>query len=597
MTRPRSEIDDRYLWDPTAVYETPDDFDRELETARELVRRVRDALDAPPDDAERVSTTLERFERLGAARTRLVLYAEMGRTMDLTDDDARERRDRVRALEGDVEAVATSLRRWVREHDRRFETLRAESGAHSPFDRLLENAAGAPAADPALTDLLADFGDVLDATDRILVAICDEDFEPPTVEGPDGDPVEVAWYGRSRLLKHPDRAYRRRVYETFHDALAERRGAIATAWIEKLRSRARLAEARGYDSIRELSLGKPSYPETGIHLELPTAVHDALCEHVSASLDPYHRLQRIRRDRLGLDELRPWDRLVPLADAPAPEIAYEDAWDHLLAAVEPLGADYRDRLATLRAERRVDAFPAENAREVTYCLSASDRGAFVSASYDGTVRTAFHLAHELGHAMETELRGDVRRPLYETTPRPAEEVPSVVHELLLADHLLDGGDDALRAHVRDRLLTMLGGNLFGAARSARFVRTACRAVEAGESLSADRLDAINEDLLAAFQPHVAGEERWAASWLARAHVRDPYHHYQYALGAVGAVAATDALADGALPVDDYRSFLEFGGTEPSLAQFEHLGIDPTSPAPYRRAADRFDAVLEEIESD
>lgn len=577
------------------MYQTPADFDREFAAARDLLASVRDALDARPDDAASVVTLLERFERLVAARTRLELYAEMGRTMDLTDDDARERRDRVRTFEGDVEAATTALRRYVHEHADRIETLRADCDALVPYGRFLENAASAPGGDPELTALLAGFGDVLDATDRILVAIGDEDFEPATVEGPDGDPVDVRWYGRIQLLKHPDRAFRRRVYEAFHDALAARGNAIATTWIEKLRTRARLAEARGFDSIREMALRKPSYPETGINLELPTAVHDALCESVRDCLEPYHRLQSVRRDHLGVDALRPWDRLVAPTDAPEPEVDYDDACAHLLAAVEPLGDDYSDRLEALLAERRVDVYSAENKREVGYCLSASARGAYVSLCYDGGVRSAFHLAHELGHAMETELRGDVRRRLYETTPRPVEEAPSVVHEFLLADHLLDVGDDALREHVRSRLLTTIGGNFFGATRSALFVRAACEAVEDDETLTRTRLNEINRELLETFQTHVEADDRWDGSWLARAHVREPYHHYQYALGVTGAVAVTDALADGSLSADAYREFLAFGGTKPSLEQFAHLGVDPTSSEPYRRAAARLDAVLDELQ--
>ena len=584
MTRTRVEIDDRYQWDPTTIYETADDFEREYEAARDRLEEIRERIDAEPNEPATLVSLLERFEALVAARTRLVLFAELRRTMDLTDETARERRDRVRGLVAEVVGVTTDLRECLRTHDRLAE-WRAEDDGLGPFDRFLDNATSAPVGDPALATLLERFGDVLDGHDRVLTAICDEDFEPPTVDGPDGDPVTVRWYGRGQLLKNPDRDFRRRVYTAFHDALDERANAIATAWIEKLRTRARLADARGYGSIREAALSKSSYPETGIHVSLPTDVHDTLIESVSSNLDPYHRLQERRRDHLGVETLQPWDRLVPLTDAPEPTIPYDEACEYVLAAVEPLGEEYRDRLETLLDERRVDVYPAENKRDVTYCLSACNRGAYLSLSYDGGVRALFHFAHELGHAMETELRGDVRRPLYETTPRPVEEVPSLVHELLLADHLLDVGDRPLREHVLNRRLDAVGGNLHGATRSARFTHAACRAVEDGETLSKSRLDEINRELHREFCPVVEPDERTPASWLARAHVREPYHHYQYVLGAAGGVCAFEALQEDALSVDDYRAFLEFGGSLSSIEQFEHLGIDVTAPDPYERAAE------------
>ena len=242
MTRQRAEIDDQYQWDPTTIYETADAAEREYEAAMDRLEVIREALEADPDDPATLVSLLERFEELVAARTRLVLFAEVRRTMDLTDETARERRDRVRALEADVEAVTTDLREYLREHDRLAE-WRTEDDDLAPFDRFLENATRGSGGNPALTGLLERFGDVLDGHDRVLTAICDEDFEPPTVEGPDGDSVTVRWYGRGQLLKDPDREFRRQVYTAFHDALDERANAIATAWIEKLRTRARLADA------------------------------------------------------------------------------------------------------------------------------------------------------------------------------------------------------------------------------------------------------------------------------------------------------------------------------------------------------------------
>ncbi|ELZ12312.1 peptidase M3A and M3B thimet/oligopeptidase F [Halovivax asiaticus JCM 14624] len=595
MQRSRSDIDDRYQWDLTTIYETPADFDREYQRADTLVDAISDELDTPPEGSATLVTLLERFECLTAARTRLECYAECSRTIDLTDDAARDRQDRTRSLAGEVDGLTSDVRRYCRRHANRLADLRTESDALAPFERFLENAVDGPAADPSLRSLLETFGDVLDGHDRTLTAICDEDFEPPIVEGSDGDPVAVRWHNRVQLLKDPDRDFRRRVYEAFHDALDERANAIATAWTEKLRTRARVAEARGFDSIREMGLSKASYPKTGIHLSGPSAVHDTLLETVSENLEPYHRLQRRRRIHLAVDEFRPWDRHVSLTSRAEPTISYEDACEYVLAAVEPLGVEYRTRLEALLEERRVDVYPAADSRDVTYCLSASGVGPFVSLSYDGSVRALFHFAHELGHAMETDLRADVRRPLYETTPRPVEEVPSLVHELLLADHLLDNGDDALTAHVLNRRLDAIGGNLFGAAQSARFTHEAAMVVERGDSLTRERLDGINRELHSEFRPVEEPAEYTPSAWLARAHVREPYHNYQYVLGAAGAVSVYEALVDSRLSVEDYRTFLQFGGTKSSMEQFAHLGVDVTAPTPYERAATWVDRDVDSIE--
>ena len=597
-TRPRTEIDDRYQWRSTLVYESPEAFERAFRGAHSLAEALRTDLEAanhadreadPVRDPETLADVLERFEDLLARTQRLVLFATLERTADLADDDARARRDRVRSFEADVASVKTALRGLLRDRADRITTLRAESDRLEPYARYLEDAARLPEGADGLEPFLARFDDVFRTHDRILTAVSDEDFEPPTVEGPDGDPVEVQVTRRRQLLKHPDRAFRRRVYEACFDALEARANAIATTVVEKARTRARLAEARGFDSVREAALNKESYPETGLHVALPTDVHDVLCETVSANLEPFHRLAGRRRAVHGLSELRPWDVDLPLTRVDEPTIPYDEACEYVLAAVEPLGSAYRERLESVLAARRVDVYPAADKREVTYCLSAADTGAFVSLWYDGSVRSLFHFAHELGHAMEVAIRSDARRPLYATTPRPVEEVPSILHELLLADHLLAVGDEPLREHVRSRLLTTIGGNLYDATRSARFTHELSRAVEGGEPLSRDRLDGIHRELYEEFHPAVVPDDRTPSEWLAWSHAREPYHNYQYALGITAALVVADRLREGRLDPETYREFLEVGGTRRSLEQFRSLGVDVTEPDPYERAVERFAA--------
>lgn len=406
---------------------------------------------------------------------------------------------------------------------------------------------------------------------------------PTTPAGTRRRALEIDKGTYREALQHRDRPFRRRAFEAFFDALGDHEHALAAAIGEKAQAHAALAEVRGYDSVREMALSRPSYPDTGMHVTFPEAAHDAVLEQVREHLDAYHDLLESRREWLGVDTLRPWDTTVPLGEGDAPDVSYEALCDHLLAAVEPLGEGYRDRLESYLAERRVDVYPTEKKRTdiPAYCPSSPETGAFILANFRENVRTAFYLAHELGHAMHIEELRDANPPRYVNSPRPISEVPSLVHELLLADHLLEHGDPGLAPFVRERRASFLADNVYGAGLSATVLHDVYRQVEDGRDLSPDRLAEAYADHATEFRGPVEAPDP-GIGWRRQAYARDPYHNYQYVLGAAGAVSVFHRIRDGDLPTEAYRDFLRNTGTRDSLESFQGLGVDVTADGPFER---------------
>jgi len=361
------------------------------------------------------------------------------------------------------------------------------------------------------------------------------------------------------------------------------------AYDEKLSAAAAVAEVRGDDSVRERQLRATGYPDAGAPAALPVDVHDALIEGVAGALAPRERARRRRTEVLGVETLRPWDCAVPTVDAEQPEIPYEEAVEHVLAAVAPLGEDYRRRLLV---EGRVDVHPREGKRGdvPAFCPSSAADGPFVLLNYRRDVRATFYLAHELGHAMHAEQHRE-GSATYATCPRPVEEVPSLLHELLLVDHCLAEGE-ALAAHARARLVECVDGNLYGAAARAAFKRDLAARVESGEALDAERVCDAFAAVRERFDPLVELGDRGRREWLTGALGRDTFHHYQYVLGATAALAARERLRDGDLDPETYCEFLGSTGRADPIALFERLGVDVASPSAYERAARTFGDLLD-----
>lgn len=591
---PRTEIDPEYRFDLSRIYETPSDYEEAHEVLRKRLETLRARTAEPPETAQDLRELLSAAEECYRRKQRLELYAKLSRNVATNDQDADDRQRRFRDIESDFEPVVAAVRRQVGGIGRqRFDEWLDELDDYRRYAESVREQA-VHALPGEVEDAVAAFDDARTAPTRIVRAVTTEDFDPPTVEGPDGEAIELQPGSLQAELSRGDREFRRRAYETYRAEMDRFEHTLTRAYAEKVGVAAAEADLRGYDSIRDRAFRGESYPDTGLAFRLPTTVHDAMVDAVRGNLGPYHRARELRRERLGVEDLRPWDLAVPIADVEPPEIPYEEAREHVLASLEPLGEEYVERVRDFFDERRIDVFPTQDKRTdiEAYCPSSGTDGAFVLANFREDVRTTYFLAHELGHAINVECHreGPAR---YATCPRPVSEVPSLVHELLLAEHFLAEGG-VLAEDARYRLLDRLGANFYRATRGTAFAHRTAKIVEDGKELTPERARNVWADLQAEFEAPVDFDDRAGRNWLGKG-TREIFSSYQYVLGATGALAALEQLRDGDLTPAEYRDFLRSTGSEDQLSLFERLGCDVTTKDPFARAAGAFDGYVDEAE--
>lgn len=594
MTLPtREDVPERYRFDLTSIYETPDAWTDACNVFRNEIGTVESLAGSDIGTSDGLRTLLEATERAHRRKQRLELYATLSRNVATDDDAAADRRRRFEDLEADFNAAVDAVRHRLAETD--DDTLDTAIGSLDEYRRYAEDFREQIryALEPSVADAVAAYEGVADSPTAVIRAATTEDFAADSIDGLDGDPVEITAGTYLTELADPDREYRRRVYETFRAEMDRFEATITEAFAGKVRAAEADAEIRGYDSVRERALQRPSYPESGLRCRLSESVHDTMVASVRANLDSYHRALRIRRDRLDVETLRPWDRRVSIADVDPPRIEYDEARKHICSALEPLGEAYVETVESFFANRRIDALPARAKRTdiPAYCLSSSADGAYILANFREDVRSTYILCHELGHAMHVEQHRS-RPTRYATAPRPISEMPSLLHELLLTEHFIESGGPLADA-ASNRVVDLLSGNLFRATRRAAFTHEAVTTVESGTELTPARARELWADLQAEFEPVVDFDDRAGRNWL-YGWTRELYSRYQYVLGAAGALAVRDRLRSGSLTPEEYRSVLAETGEQSSVETFRELGCDPTEDAFYERATDVFDGYLDRL---
>jgi len=577
----RDDIDPEYRCDLATIYESP----AEWENARNRLERELDTLEslaeAPLTSVADLRSLLERTEECYRRKQRLELYAKVAYHVRL---DEAPGWDEYHDVESSVESSVGAVRRRLAETD--DATLDRFVSKLDGYRRYAENVREQTerTRSPEVEDAVAALDGARRTPTDVIGAVW-SDYDPPTVERPDGETVAIRSGNRRSELDHPDRDYRRRVHRAFWGELERFEETLATAYVAKLHAAHGEATVRNYDSIRDRDFGGRCFPDSGLRSALPEEAHDVLLDAVRDNLGPYHRLLEHRRERLGVDELRLWDLDVAVTDANPPTLDFESAKDHLLSALEPLGEEYVEDVRSLFDRRRVDVYPTEGKSGHEYTHSSATDGPFVVANFRGDVRSTFAFCHGLGHAMAVEhaREAPVR---YATCPRPIGEVPSMLHEVLLADHFLEEGG-VLAEVALYRVLDALEATLYRDAMVSAFTHDLATRVECVESIDAARIRETQRECLAEFRAPVALGPDAGRTWLGRGS-RPPYDSYAYTLGTAGALAIRQRLRDDDLTAEGYREFLCSTGRESSVDLFEQLGCDVTTVDPYERAAGAFE---------
>ncbi|WP_255170552.1 oligoendopeptidase F [Natrononativus amylolyticus] len=588
----RSEIDEQYTWDLESIYATDEDWESAYEETAETIEELAAYEGQATDDGETLLAVLELRDRLMREVSTVFSYARMRSDEDTANQEYQAMSARAQSLAADAQSAASFI-------DPEIQALTREE-----FDEMVEEAPELELYDHYVDDvlrmkphtrsaeveaLLADLSEVTGATGDVYNMLSNADMTFPTVEDPDGEPVEITQSNFTNLLKRTDREFRRQVHEAYFDEWESMRNTVASTYKNSVKADVKLAQARNYDTAREAALDGPN---------VPVSVYDTLVESVNDNLEHLHTHAELKREALGVDELEMWDLYMPLTGDEGPDIEYDDAAQYVVDAVAPLGEDYQSRVAEGLDSRWVDVYENEGKRAGAYSGGTYDTQPFILMNYQDDVTSMYTLAHELGHSMHSELTKEAQPYVYSGYEIFVAEVASTVNEALLTNHLLETVEEpALRRAVLNEFAERVRSTLYRQTLFAEFEHRAHELEESGEPLTADRLDELYHGLKSTYYEPANADDRIAREWMRIPHFYRAFYVYQYATGISAALAISeDVLANGADAAENYLEFLRRGSREYPLELLRIAGIDMSTSEPIDRALATYGERLEELDS-
>jgi oligoendopeptidase F len=431
----------------------------------------------------------------------------------------------------------------------------------------------------------------LDGYDDAFSQLTDVDMKFGVLIDESGRERPLTQSSFSSFLIKPDPELRKKAFHQFYTEFEDHQYTLATALAYSVKTDIFRARARHYSSALEAAL----FPDA-----IPAGVYDGLVGTVRANLGPLFRYFDLRRRVLGLTELHHYDTYVPLVPEVDVRLTFDQAIDHVIAALKPLGNEYVDVLAEGLRGRWCDRYETKGKRSGAFSSGSYGAPPYILMNYKEDVfADLYTLAHEAGHSMHTWFSQKAQRFQDYDYPIFLAEVASTFNEELLTHHLLEQTTDPkMRAYVINRQIDDIRGTLFRQTMFAEFERVTHAIEESGGALTLDIFKTEYRKLLETyFAENFVIDRELELECLRIPHFYHAFYVYKYATGISAAVALSLRVLSGeAGSVEAYLNFLRSGGSAFPLDALKAAGVDMTTAAPIASTLGLFEQRLAELES-
>lgn len=584
----RAKVDARWTWDLTPVYADEAAWEADLHAASEQVRALAAVPGTLGASAQSLAAGLDAVMATSQRAERVYAYAFLRKSGDNGDAHSQEMEARCIGLLTQLQAATAFLSPEILAIAPQTLDAYLADPLLKPYRHIVEDICRARShtLDAERERMLALLSDAAQTPSNVFDMFESVDLSFDPITGEDGKPAPVTHGAMAVYRVSRDRRVRREAFESYSRAFERFINTLAAAYAGSVKFDGYFAAVRGYESACAAALFSDN---------VPVSLYDGLVASVRGGLGDMRRYLALRRRALGLDALHMYDLYVPIVEDVEFAMPYDRAQALVREALKPLGEAYGALLERAFSERWIDVY--ENRGKTTGAFSMGVYGAhpYVLLNYAGTLDDAFTLAHELGHAMHSfhsDAAQDYANHDYSIF---VAEVASTVNEVLLTMHLLDAErDPKRRAYILNHFLEGFRTTVFRQTLFAEFERQAHELQQAGEPLTATKLNALYRSLNEAYYPGVVLDGYTDAEWARVPHFYRAFYVYQYATGFLSAVTIADRILHhgGAA---DYLRFLSTGGSDYPMNELRIAGVDLSQPSALDGALKVFAGAVTELE--
>lgn len=590
----RDQIDSKYKWNIEAMIPDESVISGELETIKKEAEAYgEDFAGRLTESADTLLAAFQKRDDIWRRLEKIYVYARMRRDENNAETKYQAMADQCNSV---IAAVSASMA---------FFTPELLSASEETILAYIDAAPGLEIYRFAICDtmrqkahiltqaeenILAQMSEITGATNDIFTMLNNADIKFGTIIDEDGDETEVTHGNFIKFMESHDRDVRKNAYNAVYDAYKELINTIASAYNYNTKTDVVSARIRKYESARAAALSGDN---------IPAEVYDNLVAEVHKNLPAMHRYVELRKKLLGVDKLYMYDMYVPLIKLPETSVSFEEGLDIMRDALQPLGEEYLTKMNKGIEEGWIDVYENKGKTSGAYSFGCYDSYPYILLNYTDTLKDVFTIIHEMGHSMHSRYTRDEQPYIYGSHSIFTAEVASTVNESLLMQHLLRTEDEKeMRKYLLNMHLEEFRTTLFRQTMFAEFEDITHKAIESGETLTAEWMCQQYEDLNAQYYGSaVEKDDVIRYEWARIPHFYNAFYVYKYATGYSAATAISKKiLAEGKPAAQDYIRFLKTGESDHPIELLKIAGVDMSSPLPVQQAMETFNQLLDEFES-
>lgn len=585
----RSEIDNKYKWDLSKIYQDPDLLEKDKQEILKLKDQLVAMRGSLTANATNLLKAIDLYYAIMRILDKMVVYTNMKFHEDMDNNASK-------VLVGKVDKLASEI-----SADLSFFTPEVLKCDYQEITKFLSENQELKKYQHMLEDLYREKKYVLDEKEEKLLSTLQEAFQVPSnvfdllndvdmtfedIKDEEGNIISVTESNYSSLVKSSSRKVRHDAYYSLYNGYKKLKNTFSATLAGNVKVDSLIAKIRGYDSVLQMSL-------YGDNIDL--SLYDHLLKAVNSSkvMDKYLAL---RKEVLGLDELHMYDMYAPLVKEYNKKYTYEEAKEMVLEALKPLGEDYLTHLKELFDEGAIDVFPNKNKRSGAYSWGSYDTMPYVLLNFVGTFSDVSTIAHECGHAMHSYYSDHNQEYHNASYTIFLAEIASTVNEILLNHYALNKAcKKEEKLFFLNNLLELYRTTFIRQAMFAEFEKEVYAKEQNGEILTEEVFTSCYKDLNDKYYKGVVDDDLIRYEAFRIPHFYTSFYVYKYATGiAVSSKIATNILNNESNALENYLTFLKSGSSDYSLNILKKVGIDLVNDTTLDDILKEFDKLIEEF---
>ncbi|MCY8438798.1 oligoendopeptidase F, partial [Bacillus haynesii] len=576
----RSEVPQELTWNLTDLFYSYEAWEDALVKIEEDLISIGSFKGRLHEGADVLLDCLILQEKLLERLVRAAAYTHLRKSEDLTNPVNQADASRMAALRAKLNAGLSFIQSEILEFpENQVETyIKSEKGLE-PFSKMLMEIIErkpyklAPETEKALAVL----GEVHDAPYKIFGMAKLADMQFSSIQDRNGNELanSFALY-EGKYMFSPDTHIRRTAFDSFTNTLQTYKNTIAAIYETEVKKQVSMSRLRGYESVTHMLLQPQSVTLEMYHNQLDV-IKNELAPHM-------RKYAALKKRVLDLDEMRFCDLQAPLDHDFSPKTTFEQAGRMILDALQVMGTEYAEVMETALTERWIDL--ADNIGKSTGAFCSSPYGVhpFILMTWTDTMRDAFTLAHELGHAGHFYFANRKQRIMNVRPSLYFIEAPSTMNEMLLAQHLFSKTNDPkMKRWVINQLMGTYYHNFVTHLLEGEYQRRVYELAEQGCALTASVLSEQTTAVLSEFWGSgVKLDEGAGLTWMRQPHYYMGLYPYTYSAGLTASTIVSQQIKEEGRPaVDRWLNVLKAGGTMKPLDLLKHAGVDMSTDQPVR----------------